>query len=97
MAKRTCRKCSECDHDEPRHHWIDDGDNLTGWSCKHCEAIAVECMACAGTGDGDYLLGDNKCEACHGEGIVEVVAISLEEVERLRGMAALANRLADQR
>ncbi len=90
MAKRTCPKCDSCDHDEPRHHWIEDEDSLTGYSCKHCEAIAVECGACGGSGEGDSLPEEfdtiQACEACQGQGIVEVVAISLEEVKHMRDL-----------
>jgi hypothetical protein len=82
---RTCPRCEGCDHEEPRHHWIDDGATLTGFACKHCPAIAVECCACGGGGviedDDDYTV---ECPACHGAGYVEVVAITLDEVNRLR-------------
>lgn len=88
---RTCPRCSECADGEDRHHWIDDGDSLTGVACKHCPAVAVECDACGGTGEGESFdedgkpvpLGDGKiadCRHCDGLGYAEVVKISLEEI-----------------
>ncbi len=95
---RTCPKCDGCNHEEPRHHWLEDGASLTGFSCKHCEAIAVECYPCAGDGlkeegfDDDEHAGNTAmCEVCQGQSYVEVVVITLEEVERLRGIETRLN------
>lgn len=76
LESLECRRCSECP-DGP-HHWIDDGYTLTGWTCKHCEAIGVQCYHCAGEGmvPENYGPGELTCPSCHGEGVVEVIQVS---------------------
>lgn len=73
MRSADCPRCEGCDRDEP-HHWMEDGNTLTGVACKHCPAIAVECCACAGGGvvDSEDGPGEVPCPECGGKGIVEV-------------------------
>lgn len=72
-----CPICGDCDPGAP-HHWMPDGNTLTGYACKHCPALAVECMACGGTGEGEEedeagVGHDGRCDQCGGAGLVEVV------------------------
>lgn len=75
---KICRRCDQCPNST--HHWIDyvgeiDIDS-TSHSCKHCDAVGIECPACDGEGivtlfrDGqDY---ENECRLCDGEGVLLV-------------------------
>jgi phage/plasmid primase-like uncharacterized protein len=92
---RICPRCESCDHDEP-HHWMEDMATLTGFGCKHCPAIAVECSACCGDGEveseesEDGTQGLVSCSECDGRGLVEVVRADLvgshveREIKQLR-------------
>lgn len=94
QARRPCPKlCEGCDP-ASEHHWVDDSDSLTGFGCKHCEAIGIECLRCAGSGEAEEPVGYDEdedddaeastCPACGGLCIVEVVRISRRDVEAMR-------------
>jgi hypothetical protein len=94
--ERPCPKqCSECDPESP-HHWTEDCSILGGYGCRHCKAIAVECMACdldgseAAKDEQGRLIGE-PCRACGGRKIVEVVRISRKAVDAM--IAALNESL----
>lgn len=81
-SERICPSCSECNPETP-HHWMED-NCLTGLCCKHCPAIAVQCYACGGSGEGEEedetgLGRDGVCGECGGAGIVEVVRAEVRD------------------
>lgn len=68
------KRCSECESFD--HHWIDDMDEegpehdygITH-SCKHCNAVGIECDNCSGSGS-DPDDEDVRCDDCNGSGVV---------------------------
>lgn len=78
----VCRRCADCAGQE--HHWVDDFEGPTEYSCKHCPAIAVQCVRCGGSGEVEVFGGATACGRCNGNGIIEVVEITLAQVEVLR-------------
>ena len=69
------------------------------YQCRLCRAIGIECQRCLGTGYGygglystdpellDRTLPKQVCPRCDGKGIIEIVEITLAEVQRLRAKA----------
>lgn len=58
-----CPKCEVCEG--LRHHWMTDPQpdtRLPEYRCAHCSTRGRECTGCDGDG----------CEACAGEGVMEV-------------------------
>jgi DnaJ-class molecular chaperone len=45
-------------------------------SCKHCDAVGIECPACDGEGTVTHFRGghdyENECRLCKGEGVLFV-------------------------
>lgn len=56
-----CRTCSECVGYS--HHWIEDPDFHSDYSCKHCPAVGEVCTECLGEG----------CRDCDREGVMLLV------------------------
>ena len=68
------------------------------YQCRLCSAIGIECQCCLGSGD-TYALSSTDpsgldktkpkevCPRCAGKGIIEIVEITLAEVQRLRAKA----------
>jgi hypothetical protein len=79
------------DYDDRGHYW--------DYQCRLCPAIGVECQWCFGTRFGhdgvystnpDHLnqtLPREVCPRCAGNGIIEIVEITLAEIQRLRAKA----------
>jgi hypothetical protein len=79
------------DYDQQRNYW--------DYQCRLCHAIGIQCQWCLGTkyGHGGIYSTDPEqldrtqpkevCPRCHGKGIIEIVEITLNEVQRLRAKA----------
>ena len=75
-------RCSRVGHD-----WVDAPDAaIVARRCVHCPAIGAPCPECGGGGryfDSD-VRADRHCNRCRGTGTIEVVEVSLGEIDRLR-------------
>jgi hypothetical protein len=78
----------------------DDDDGVYyDYQCRCCPAIGIECQRCFGTKYGyggvycsdperlDRTLPKEVCPRCAGKGIIEIVEITLAEIQRLRAKA----------
>lgn len=79
MAKKKCRRCFECKGRS--HHWMENTEaehpEDAEYLCKHCEIKGTECPDCDGDGySRKPSLGDEPCELCKGEGVLEMEVTS---------------------
>ena len=77
----------------------DDRGHYWDYQCRLCPAIGIECQCCFGTRFGyggvystdpdhlDRTLPREVCPRCAGKGIIEIVEITLAEIQRLRAKA----------
>jgi hypothetical protein len=76
-----------------QHSWIleDREGEFNDLRCRDCPAIAVACQWCFGNTRAQYpdykeqgIAVVEECPRCRGKGIIEIVEITLAEVQRLR-------------